>query len=98
MSIHWGDWVRARMLFLGFRRQRDFADAVGCTQERTGSWLKLQAPPVAIKKGFDRSLCRELRTDAFTLFTNYRNVTPEAAPILGTPRKPAPPVREAFAA
>lgn len=98
---HWGDWVRSRIQFLGFRNYTAFSARVGCSGTRLWSLLKMEVAPKSMRGGLDLALCQELRTDSFTLFTDYRNVAPEAAPILGSPHRPAPPtprVREAVAA
>jgi hypothetical protein len=83
---HWGDWVRARIFFLGFRSQKIFAQVVGCEQNQLCRWLKMEQPPTMMRRGLDLSLARELRTDPFTLFTKYQQTTPDSAPVLSQTR------------
>lgn len=86
--VHWGQWVKSRIFYLGFRSQRSFAKAVGCGQDCLWRWMDHEVPPVSMRRGLDVALCRELRTDQFTLFTNYQKVRPDAAPLEPEPRKP----------
>lgn len=90
-KLRWGDWVRSRIQFLGFRSYTGFSMKIGCSGTHLWSLLKMEEAPKSMRGGLDLALCQELRTDAFTLFTNYRNVTPEDSPILGSPCRPAPP-------
>jgi len=45
----------------------------------------MEKPPERMRRGLDAALCRELRTDALTLFTNFSNVSPFTAPVLNAP-------------
>jgi hypothetical protein len=83
------------MLFLGWRSQAGFAEALGCSQNHLSALLKMSDPPVMMRGGLDAALCRELRTDRFSFFTDFRNIAPEATPVQGHPRRPA---RESVAA
>lgn len=76
------------MSFVGFRRQNSLAEKIGCTEDQLSKWLSMEEPPVSMRKGFDVALFGSLRTDAFTLFTAFRDIAPEAAPVQGHPRKP----------
>jgi hypothetical protein len=42
----------------------------------------MEHPPKQLRCGFDASLCRVLRTDSFTLFTKYTEISPTDAPVL----------------
>lgn len=81
-AIGWGNWVRRRMFYVGFRRKKTFSAKIGCTQDQLSRWLGMTEAPATLRKGFDEALSRHLRTDLFTLFTNWRNVAPDAAPIM----------------
>jgi hypothetical protein len=85
MSTHWGNWVRSRMVYVGFRRQMSLAQAIGCTQNQMCRWLAMETPPDRMRRGHDAALCRVLHTDAYTLFTNFVNVSPFTAPMLNAP-------------
>jgi hypothetical protein len=76
---HWGNWIGRRADFVGFQRQRDFAEAVGCTRERIVTWLRMAAPPKKMRKGFDRTLARALRITTRMLFVDFVNTDPEKA-------------------
>jgi hypothetical protein len=76
---HWGNWIGRRSEFVGFQRQIDFAEAVGCTRERIVKWLKLATPPLKMRKGFDRSLARALRVTTRMIFVDYANTDPQKA-------------------
>src|SRR4051812_1726073 len=76
---HWGQWVIARSEFIGFKRQDDFARAVGCQRGQIQRWAAMQNPPKQMRKGFDRSLARALRTSLKVLFTDYKTTPPDRA-------------------
>ena len=50
---HWGTWVMLRSEAVGWKRQSDLADSVGCTRERIARWFGMASPPVRMRKGFD---------------------------------------------
>lgn len=78
-TTHWGEWIRERVRFVGFRSSASLALALGCTQHQLARWMQMEEPPTRMRKGFDASLARALRVDMATLFVGYRNVSPEAA-------------------
>lgn len=73
---HWGHWVSARADAVGFKRQEDFAKAVGCTRERIVKWTAMRMPPAKMRKGFDEALARALKTDRATLFSYWHERRP----------------------
>ncbi|MGD0464650.1 MAG: hypothetical protein ABSB74_19370 [Tepidisphaeraceae bacterium] len=81
--LHWGRWVKARSLRVGFRRQVDFALAVGCERTQLYKWFAMEFPPASMKKGFDRSIATALKTDRQTLFNGWRFISAEDAPVAG---------------
>jgi hypothetical protein len=81
-EVHWGSWIKARARHVGFRNFGTLASAIGCTPESVSRWFALEDSPERCRSQFDAALCRVLRTDAFTLFTNFRNIAPTAAPVL----------------
>lgn len=58
LQNHWGNWVRRRMFFLGYRRNKTFAGLVGCEQNQVSRWLAMAEAPAGLRKGFDAALCR----------------------------------------
>ncbi len=76
---HWGDWIESRSQFVGFKRKRDFAAAIGCSDDQLTKWLQMESPPAQMRKGFDRSLARALATTRRTLFIDYANVSPKSS-------------------
>jgi hypothetical protein len=83
---HWGQWCRERLKFLGVRRFTDVSSSLGCHVQTITNWLARELPPDNMHKGLDRRLARALKTDAFTLFSGFKNISPEEAPIIS--RKP----------
>ncbi|MGD0464651.1 MAG: hypothetical protein ABSB74_19375 [Tepidisphaeraceae bacterium] len=83
---HWGQWLRLRWRFLGFRRIGDLSTSLGCCPDLVTRWLRSEFPPDSIRKGFDTALIGALRTDRWTLFNSYTTVAPEDAPIVDPPR------------
>jgi hypothetical protein len=81
-EIYWGEWLRYRMNFVGYKRQEDFRRAVGCTRSRLYDWLNSEKPPNWIYKGFDARLASALRTDPHMLFFGWRTTLPDEAPLL----------------
>jgi len=81
-EVHWGDWIKARSSRVGYRRQRDLADAIGCERTLLYKWFKMALPPVRVKKGFDTGLASALRTDREMLFHAWRFTTVEEAPLV----------------
>lgn len=78
-SVHWGDWVERRAQRVGYKRKKDLAAAVGCSDDQLTHWLQMAKPPARMRKGFDRLLANALQTTPRTLFTDYLNVAPESA-------------------
>jgi len=87
---HWGEWIGGRSLHVGYRRQKDLADAVGCERTQLYKWKKMSEPPFRMHRGLDRRLVIALRTDAFTLFSGYATIDPKHAPIVNPPRRRPP--------
>ncbi len=81
-STHWGNWVRNRALYLGFRSQKTFAKYAGCSQNQVCRLFHSETPPRSMRTGHDEALCTALRTDPYTLFSNYVNIDSNAAPFL----------------
>lgn len=84
--LHWGKWVENRMVYLGMRSQRTFAMHIGCSQNQVCRWFHMEIPPRRMRRGFDKALWVALRTDPFTLFSQYRNVAPDGAPLIDEPK------------
>lgn len=80
--LAWGEWIDRRRRFVGFASQARFADAVGCSRQSMTNWLSMSDAPKSMRRGLDVELARLLRVDRFMLLTGYRNVAPEAAPIV----------------
>lgn len=76
----WGGWIKARMRFLGFRRDLDFAASVGCSRNQLSKWLQLKVPPNRMLKGLDQRLAYALETTKGMLFRDYFLTAAEAAP------------------
>jgi hypothetical protein len=82
-DISWGLWVHRRAEFLGFKRQSDLSKIVGCSRQQLSNWFAMVAPPISMRKGFDRWLANALQTTHRTLFIDYVNVAPETATVIG---------------
>lgn len=81
-KIRWGEWIQQRSQFVGFKRQQDLAEAVGCAPERLSRWAQLLTPPKRMLKGFDRTLAAALQTTRQILFQDYASTSPDSAPII----------------
>jgi hypothetical protein len=78
---HWGDWVAQRARAVGIRRQKDLAEAVGCSEDQMSRWVQMRRPPARMRKGFDKSLARVLKTTPQKLFIDYATIAPEDASV-----------------
>jgi hypothetical protein len=76
---HWGTWVMLRSEAVGWKRQSDLADSVGCTRERIARWFGMASPPVRMRKGFDIALANSLEVSHETLFLNWSKTSPDEA-------------------
>ncbi len=76
-SNHWGEWIDQRSRAVGFKRQGDFAQAVGCGRTQLAKWIALQSPPPQMRKGFDVALATALKIDRAVLFIGYRSIAPD---------------------
>lgn len=83
------------MFVVGFPNQVVFASSIGCTRHRVAEWFKMLEPPSTMRRGFDASLARALRTDRFTLFRGFRDVAPGDAPFIDGEIEPPPSVESA---
>jgi hypothetical protein len=81
-NTHWGHWIQRRARFCGLFGPSQLARAVGCTRPAALDWWHSEEPQEAMRKGHNEALAAILKTDRFTLFTAYRNVAPESAPLL----------------
>lgn len=72
----WGEWILVRGRLVGFRRQKDLADAIGCTQGQLSRWVQMTSPP-AMRKGFDQKLANSLLTTTDILFNQWQQIPPE---------------------
>jgi hypothetical protein len=81
----WGEWISGRAVFLGYKRQKLLASAVGCTREKVAEWFKLSEPPPQMRKGFDLKLATALRTTPSMLFDGWSRTAPEVAFVVGGP-------------
>lgn len=82
-ELHWGRWIRNRSAFVGFRRQQDFREAIGCTRSQLFKWLQSEKSPDRIFKGFDARLASALKTDRHTLLIDWKLFPdPSEVPIL----------------
>lgn len=87
-TLSWGEWIRRRASFLGIKTGESFAREIGCKRQLIVRWVGLPSPPREMRKCFDSTLVRVLRTDRETLFVNYAQISPESAPLLDA--KPEP--------
>ncbi|MGD0462863.1 MAG: hypothetical protein ABSB74_10280 [Tepidisphaeraceae bacterium] len=81
-ELHWGNWVKARSLRVGYRRQKDLAASIGCEYTVLYKWKKMTRPPTRMQKGFDVTLASALKTDREMLFNGWLYKNPEDAPIV----------------
>jgi transcriptional regulator with XRE-family HTH domain len=93
----WGEWIVARSRAVGFRRQKDLAQAVGCSEDQLSRWAQSAEPPARITKGFDTALARALQLPKRTVFVNWRNEAPDAEPFLTLPDHAGEPTEEMLA-
>ena len=83
--------MQARSQAVGFKRQQDLADSVGCSRTQLTKWFAMNKPPARMRKGFDQQLARALKTTRQILFVDYVKVRPEdAADTWGFPLDGAP--------
>lgn len=78
LKNHWGEWVMERGHLVGFKRKMDFARAVGCSTQHLARLAKMPTPPARMRRGLDRTLARALKTTRDVLFSEYKNIAPEA--------------------
>lgn len=83
-KVRWGWWIYRRAEHVGFKRQLDFARAVGVSPQHLRRWMLLMAPPKQMRRGLDDALARALRTDRRTLFTDWTSGEPDEFPIVRT--------------
>jgi hypothetical protein len=87
-SQHWGEWVKARTQYVGWKNQGSLADSMGCTRQHLCRLFTMEKPPETMRRRLDESLCLALKTDAKTLFTDYVVTDPTHAPIVEPPAAP----------
>ncbi len=95
MSTHekqltWGAWLKSRSRFVGYTSTSAFALAVGCTPQHARLLMRMREP-VGMRRRLDPAICRVLRVDRKTLFTDYVSVDPESAPLVDRASPPAAP-------
>jgi len=78
VAAHWGEWIRTRSKTLGFVRQQDLADSLGCSSECLCRWLKLPECPPRMLKGLDAKLCNILQLSRYELTNGFRTMPPDA--------------------
>lgn len=64
---------------MGYRRQKDLAAAVGCSEDQMSRWAQAQLPPNRITRGYDVALARALETTHDVLFDRWLSIAPEDA-------------------
>jgi hypothetical protein len=83
--LHWGDWIKRRAAWVGYKNQAEVAKAVGCTRSQLYRWFGMEWPPEQIRKRFDAGLAAALKVDRELLFSRWRLVGPEDAPVVPAP-------------
>ena len=87
---HWGNWLKQRARFVGFRGVSMLARECGCSRQTIQEWFASVAPS-NMRKGHDVRICESLKVDRELLFSGYGQVAPEESPLLEPHRiAPAP--------